>query len=384
MIAIVELTVNMAQTGFYTTSRTAYLAKAKDYETLLAEAEADAEEDEFFRVEDTQRTTKNDSALLGYASATEFSSLMNINVSHFYQSLYMEGGKNFYCYNGSTPLTSAMLSVRYVLLGTDREESALRKLVAQSGDQYLYENTYCLPLGYMVPQEVIDSWDNSDSSRVNNLNRLAEMLGASDDMLIRVVCAQNSEAGSTQITIPEDGIYYVAYESCSADTLTAAKDSGWQRKYSKTTHRYLMELGTCSAGENVTITNAKDEEISFYVYRLNLDAVEAAYRTLSEDTLELKSFSDTCVEGTIDVGQAGSLVLSIPSQSGWTLYVDGEETSFSGFKDALICVPLSTGTHSIRLTYRTPGLLEGAAVSAGSVLLFVISMWIRRRRSSCI
>jgi uncharacterized membrane protein YfhO len=379
MIAIGELAVNMAQTGFYTTSRTAYLAKAEDYETLLAEAKEETED--FCRVEDTQRTTKNDSALFGYASATEFSSLMNINVSHFYQSLYMEGGKNFYCYNGSTPLTSAMLSVRYVLLGTDREESALRKLVAQSGDQYLYENTYCLPLGYMVPQEVIDSWDNSDSTRVNNLNRLAGMLGASDDMLVRVACAQESEAGSTQITIPEDGIYYAAYESCSADTLTAAKDSGWQRKYSKTTHRYLLELGTCSAGESVAITNAKDEEISFYVYRLNLDAVDAAYRTLSEDTLELKSLSDTCVEGTIDVGQAGSLVLSIPSQSGWTLYVDGEETSFSGFKDALISVPLSEGTHSIRLTYRTPGLLKGAAVSAGSVLLFAISIWIRRRRS---
>jgi uncharacterized membrane protein YfhO len=142
-----------------------------------------------------------------------------------------------------------------------------------------------------------------------------------------------------------------------------------------------MELGTCSEGESVVITNAKDEEIAFRVYRLNLDAVDAAYQTLSEDTLELTSFSDTCVEGTIDVGQAGSLVLSIPSQSGWTLYVDGEETSFSGFKDALISVPLSQGTHSIRLTYRTQGLLEGAAVSAGSVLLFVISMWMRRRRS---
>jgi uncharacterized membrane protein YfhO len=141
-----------------------------------------------------------------------------------------------------------------------------------------------------------------------------------------------------------------------------------------------MELGTCSAGESVTITNSKEEEISFRVYRLNLDAVDEAYHTLSEDTLEVTSFSDTCVEGIIDVSEEGSLVLSIPSQSGWTLYVDGEPTPVESFQEALIRVPLEKGTHSIRLTYRTPGLMEGAAVSAGSVLLFVVSLLIRRTR----
>jgi uncharacterized membrane protein YfhO len=396
VLAIGELTVNMASTGFYTTDRSSYLAKAEDYRVLLEEAETLAQggnaQDSgatasggstgtgFYRVEDPQRTTKNDSALYGYSSATEFSSLMNINISHFYQSLFMEGGKNFYCFNGSTPLTSAMLSVRYVLLDTDLEDGALRRLVAQSGDQYLYENTYCLPLGYMVPQKVVEEWDNSDSSKIGNLNRLARLLGASGDMLVRTDCGQEVTAGSTTITVAEEGVYYVAYESCTADTLKAAADSGCQRKYSKTTHRYLMELGTCSAGESVTITNSKEEEISFRVYRLNMDAVDAAYRTLSEDTLEVSSFSDTCVEGVIEVSEEGSLVLSIPSQSGWTLYVDGEQTPVESFQEALIRVPLEKGTHSIRLTYRTPGLMEGAAVSAGSVLLFVVSLLIRRTR----
>jgi uncharacterized membrane protein YfhO len=92
------------------------------------------------------------------------------------------------------------------------------------------------------------------------------------------------------------------------------------------------------------------------------------------------SFSDTCVEGTIDVTNAGSLVLSIPSQSGWTMYVDGVQTPLESFKDALISVPLGEGTHRIRLTYRTPGLVAGAAVSAVSVLLFAVSMLIRKKK----
>jgi uncharacterized membrane protein YfhO len=385
LLALGELTVNMESTGFYTTSRTSYLEKMEDYSSLLADAQElaaeNADTEAFFRVEDPQRTTKNDSALYGYASATEFSSLMNINVSHFYQSLFMEGGKNFYCYNGSTPLTSAMFSVKYVLLDTDKEDGQVRRLVAQCGDQYLYENTYCLPLGYLVPQSVIDRWDDSNSSHISNLNRLAELLGAEADMLSGAECGQEVTDGSTTITISGDGIYYAAYEKCNADTLKAVSSSGWERKYGKTTHRYLLELGSCEAGDTITITNTKEEAVYFEVYRLNLDAVDAAYRTLAEDTLEVTAFSDTCVEGTIEVTRAGNLVLSIPSQTGWNVYVDGILTETESFQDALIGVPLTEGEHSIKLTYCTPGLLPGAAISAGCVLLFLALQVISYRKA---
>ncbi len=74
---------------------------------------------------------KNDGTRYGYASGTQFSSLMNINVSHFYQALYMEGGKNFYCYNGATPVTSAMLSVRYMVTKSIQPQNELTTLVGK-------------------------------------------------------------------------------------------------------------------------------------------------------------------------------------------------------------------------------------------------------------
>ncbi|MFQ8776518.1 MAG: YfhO family protein [Roseburia sp.] len=80
----------------------------------------------FYRVEDTERKTKNDDSLYGYASATIFSSLMNLDVSHLFQSLFMEGGKNFYCYNGATPLSSSLFSVKYMLSDSALEESPYR------------------------------------------------------------------------------------------------------------------------------------------------------------------------------------------------------------------------------------------------------------------
>lgn len=373
--ALAEVIINMAVTGFYSTSRTAYLKKMEDYGELLAITE---EDESFFRVEDAERMTKNDNALYGYASATEFSSLMNINVSRFYQSVYMEGGKNYYCYNGATPLTSAMLSVKYMLSKSPEEENAFRTLIAQSGEYYLYENTYCLPLGYMMTEEAIEAWDNTNSLKIMNLNSLAYALGAKQELLSASACGQEASAGSTTLIPAEDGCYYAAYVTCGQDSLVETTGTGRTRKFSKTTHRYLLELGYCNAGEEITITNSGDETISFYVYKLNEEALQQAYDSLGQQTMVLNSFSDTQIEGEILVEQEGRLILSVPSEEGWTLYVDGEETPITDFADALISVHLEEGKHSIRLCYETPGLFLGGMISAGSAAVFVLLVLCRR------
>ena len=98
---LLELFFNYNVTGFDTTSRTAYVKSMDDYHAVLAEAENQAQDKGilFYRTEELERKTKNDAALYGYRSATQFSSLMNLDVSHFYQAVGMEGGKNFYCVN---------------------------------------------------------------------------------------------------------------------------------------------------------------------------------------------------------------------------------------------------------------------------------------------
>lgn len=83
----------MAVTGLGVTSRVAYTDKQGYYEDLLQQAKEDNGNDGFYRVEDSGRKTKNDDSLYGYRSATIFSSLMNLDVSHLFQSLYMEGKK---------------------------------------------------------------------------------------------------------------------------------------------------------------------------------------------------------------------------------------------------------------------------------------------------
>ena len=378
-VAVAELAINMADTGFGTTSRVAYTEKQTDYENLLKTAKEDNEEtgSGFYRVEDTERKTKNDDSLYGYASATIFSSLMNLDVSHLFQSLFMEGGKNFYCYNGATPLSSSLFSVKYMLSDSALEESPYRTLIGGSGSSFLYRNNYSLPLGFVMDEQAIANWTSSTADRMASLNSLTSALGAEGQMLYPATCVADANAGDTTIDIAEDGYYYADYVSCTSDTLTVNRSDGWTKQYSKTSHRYLIELGECKAGDEIHILNSNMESIEFQVYQLNEKVVQQAFDTLNAQTMQLTDMTDRKIEGKIQVQNAGRLILSVPADEGWTLYVDGKETEIEPLADALVGVHLEKGSYTIKLCYTTPGLKVGAGISLGAVILFLISACVR-------
>ncbi len=373
---VVELAVNFDVTGLETTSRTQYLATVEDYANVLETTESDSS---FYRTEELERKTKNDASLYQYASATQFSSLMNINVSHFYQNLGLEGGKNFYCINGATPLISAMLSLKYVIADNALEENSLRTFVDESGNTYLYKNKYVLPMGYMMSEDVIENWDYEQSNEIAVQNELASLLGAEEDMLQKLTPGlAAAEEGVTSFTAETDGYYYATYTNHGSDNLTEVTSDGRERSFTKCSHGYTLDLGYCKAGTTVTISNSDEEIIPMQLYLLNEQSLQTAYNTLEEQTMSMTKFTDTDVEGEISVEKEGRLILTIPDEEGWTLYVDGKETEAESFGGAFISVHLSEGTHAIKLKYQTPGLKTGAVISLGAVAIFAFVVVIKR------
>ena len=66
------------------------------------------------------------------------------------------------------------------------------------------------------------------------------------------------------------------------------------------------------------------------------------------------------------------MIFSIPFESGWRVYVDGEEMQAEAFQDAMISVHLTEGKHRIRLQYETPGIRTGALFSVIGICGFAL------------
>lgn len=379
-LALIEVYVNFNMTGFSTTSRTSFTRNWESFDNLLEQAAQT--DDSFYRVEEAERLTKNDAAIYGYSSATIFSSLMNINVGNFYRKVGMEGGKNFYSYSGSTPLTSAIFSVKYLISANPYEDSPLRNLTASDGKNYIYQNTYTLPLGFMTEKDLEEKWNPVSGTPIANLNKLGTVLGSEGDMLTPAQDAVVIDPFKTSITVSKDCYLYATYSDTSVTNITV-KAGERERKFTKCDHGYILDLGWCKAGETVEITNTSNVEIfPVQAYELNLESLDQAYAALNEQTLTVTDFSDTKVNGEIDVKKAGNLVLSLPQEDGWSVFVDDRKIESAAFADTLISIPLEEGNHDIALSYRTPGLIAGTVISLSCFAVFLTITVVKLKRKN--
>ena len=130
------------------------------------------------------------------------------------------------------------------------------------------------------------------------------------------------------------------------------------------------------AGETVSVTNTDADAVRFNVYELSIAAVESAYNTLNEQTLSVDDFSATHISGHIDVKQAGQLVLSIPSEKGWTMKVDGKDAEYEDFSDTFVSIHLDEGEHEIGIYFEKKGNKAGEAIGAGCVGVFYLWLFL--------
>ena len=397
LLSVAESGANTYLTSVPTVSRTTYLSNYDSYQTLT-DRTVQREGADFFRFEKFARRTQNDAMLIGFQGASYFSSTLNSLVSDFYETYGMRGSRVNYCFEGATPVTAALLSTRYMLYTLDRGYDNLFELVDTEGKLYLYKNKYAVPLGYMVTsqntlfedaEEVAENIHEADMDEkslnpLQRQNRLVYRLGISDDVFLRMDI--NSYYGSeADLYIEEDGHYYAYTANTKIDNIRMDYGEEESKSFSQIKNKYILDLGYHEAGDILTLTAENGENLNLSAYKLDESALGKLIRLLNQQTMTVDKYDETSLEGHIDVSFAGQLVLAVPYDPGWTLYVDGAKTDIDLFEDTFISMYLAEGTHSIALRYFPKGLTAGCVLSAVCVLLFAALCYterLYRRRAS--
>lgn len=388
-VVIVEAGTNMYLTSVPTVSRTTYLSNFDSYQ-ILTDRTVEKEGTDFFRFEKFARRTQNDAMLIGFQGGSYFSSTLNSLVSDFYEKYGMRASRVNYCYEGATPVTAALLSNRYMLYTLDRGYDNLFTLCDTEGKLFLYKNNYSLPLGYMVTEDELfsstdeveenlhnDEQEDSYLNPIQRQNKLVHKLGVKEDIFLHV--GFDSFGSSAQLHAEEDAHYYAYTPNTKIDNIQMEyKD--YSKTFSQIRKDYILDLGYHETGDVVLLNSENGEALNLSVYKVNETALDEFVGRLKRQTLTVDRYDETSINGHIEVDMAGQLVLSIPYEPGWTLYVDGVETDMKLFEDTFISVYLDKGAHMIALKYFPDGFILGIVVSVLSILLFAGLCFIKKRR----
>ncbi len=361
----VEAAVNTTVTSVTITSREAYVKDNEDVRLLTGNLR---EYGEFYRIDKTNARTKNDGAWMNFPSVSLFSSVASADMTEFFKRMGCEGSTNAYSIMGSTPFVDSLLGIRYALC-EGKQENTRRSLNSFSGETYLYENPYTLPVGFMMPDIIADGWHLDLANPIDVQNEFASLLGA-PDLLVYV---PGEESGETfHFTAAHDGEYYIYIGNRQVRTirLTIGEKTDTIENVKR---GFLIETGWLKAGETVRVENKDGPEIlDAGAYLFKEDGLAAVYEKLNQNPFVTEEWEDTLLRGSVDAGQGGVLFFSVPYDAGWEIRVDGEEAPARKMLDAFMGVELTEGMHSVEMSYRPKGLWQGVVISAGALAWAVL------------
>ena len=363
--AIIECTINMENTGLSTTGRSAYLLDNAAVDNLLEKVRAD--DTGFYRIEKTfGLKTKNDAAWHGYPSISTFSSTAPSGITDLLGSLGCEHSMNAYSYHGSTLATASIFNVKYIISNKLLPESNLFNFYYGSDGEFLYENKYTLPVGFMVDSAIEDRWiTNSPYNGIEVQNSFYKTNTGIEDVFEQVYeFRTDTEVNFTPYT---NAHMYAVVRNVNCDTVTVTINGKMYTYSGLKNGNRIIDIGYVTTEDSVIL--AGDTSMNALVYAMDSDKFVRACNILSSGGLNVTKHSDTAISGTVNTARDGVMFFSIPYDNGWTVKVDGKKVSAFAIKDAVLGINLSAGEHTIELKYRPVNLIPGIMITLASILI---------------
>ena len=418
-VIFVEFVFNIVYFGitFHHTNLSHYPRGTEDSERIIKIMQELEEDTLFYRAETTHTQTYNDGALNGYNGITTFTSSANANVTKFMQGLGYGAMENWnrYAFEEGSPVTNLFLNLKYMIERQGQlEKNPYFETIHNSGNVYLLENKYYLPLGFMTNEALAECPFQDLTQQTNVFNSQNELLSAAlgtqvtpwtlvtgdnvsiastDSITVSNIntadvgsCSYKADgSGSVFYTYTFDtaGFFCIRYNMPKRNDITVSYDdgSGYQTLYTETyAIPFTMAVCQVEPGDRVQITlkckSGESSTLKLWGALLDQQVMDYAYQELSQSTLELTTFKNTFVEGTVTCQEDGLLYTSIPQNGdNWHVYVDGEEAEVTLIGDAMVGVMLTEGTHTVTFRYRNQAFITGCIVSAVCAVLFGAICW---------
>ena len=172
-------------------------------------------------------------------------------------------------------------------------------------------------------------------------------------------------------TAEETGDYYVYVTNKKVETVSVVIGER-SMSFDNVERGYFLELGHILEGQEVDLEaeNEGSPTLQAEVWRFNPQGLTQVYEALNKSPMELTSFGDRALSGTVTALERGNLFTTIPYDAGWTVLVDGVPAKTRTVFDTFLGIDLEAGEHEIAFSYTPQGLREGAVITAvsGAVL----------------
>ena len=377
------------------------------FDDSLPAIEALTEHDDgFYRTEKTYFRDANDAMTLGYHGVSHYSSTLNYSLMQFLPKMgYRYYPWRFLYGEGSDLAADSLLGIRYLISDEGSIDKSYSEAMSVNG-KTIFRNPFSLPIAFFGKDNQLADRNAITFELQNEIFRA--LTGGQENIYSEAVTL-SSETENLRAAVNIPGCYeridqdgpamirwtvnntageplYLYLRNDSDNQLPANifVNNEFQAEYFDGKGIPILPVRADSGLTHLTISlEPRNDMICFdemQAYSENPEVLGKYASDLQKGTVRLERDSSAAVSGEISAEEDGWLIISIPYDPGWRMWIDGKRTEPEKAFEIFLSAPVSEGSHEFLIKYLPEGLEIGAAVTSGTILLLILN-GIRRKRT---
>lgn len=269
--------------------------------------------------------------------------------------------KNMYTNEKSTYLFSSITYTPVLnMVGTLGCQSGSNVITCHKDNQvfnmlFNVKNEYYLEKIYSVDKNITKVFLNEVNTKISQENLIEGMTGITDIFQKETLKATIKDNISTFKT---DNNFYLI-DSTYGDTIINYVQNYKEFTFENTDDNILKEVN---------------------IYTIEEKTLNKIYEKLKTNQIQYTYYSDSHIEGTINVDKDQIIFTSIPYDESWEIKIDGKKVKPTMILESLIGIECKEGTHTITMQYKTNYTIP-IIISLITLISLIISIFIPKKKN---
>ncbi len=335
-------------------------------------------QDEFYRLEKTEHRNYNDALGIGFPGMSHFSSTASSRQTEYLKRLGFDCYASWCTYNGGTEGADALIRVRYELDGGTIREMTVLPLFYYASNDYARFNFFSDDYGPLERQNALlrllgmtdDLYTRTDLTPLSLVN----LKETSDGDYVRISADEPAYA-EYGIDLEPGGTAYLFVPDASLN-VNVFVDTGQVISAARDYTAFPVRL----EGEHVTVrveTTKDSFSKDVRLYTLNPDALEGL--TVEAPSTVRTAYAEFLLRAE-PAAQDRLIVSSVPFDSGWRVYADGQRLPLKMIHESVLGFVLPAGASEIALSFRPYGWEIGICLTGSAAVLWLLLLIFEKRK----
>lgn len=325
----------------------------------------------------------NEGLAYGFMPLSSYSSTYNNDIMSFYTNCGYSACNRLITWCEPILSSDSLLGIKYVL--SDYTQPCYQ-IVSDTfyNNKIIFENPYALGIGYKTSDDILTTVSSENEFEYQN-ELLSKIVGHTVHCYkpCSVQKSKNNDGYTWIVNSPKhEAILYGYCTNVVGNRFDLYIDDVLRTNYSMWSSYKTFQLGKSNQSTHYVQLKGehlKAPDVNGVFYYLDIVEFSNIINEIASKQVNTLILEDQYIKCEYTAQENEMIMISIPYDNGWTVYVNGQKTPTVKLQNIFTGINVSPGFNTIELKYSLPGLKIGLILSCLGICIYIFAYILTKR-----